>query len=121
MPTGVDNLGFLQEISFRRGADLDIILELFENQIGGDPYDATGCTINARVKARDGSVTWNFTVVTPPDSTGTTMIRLPAVTTAAIPASPASKIAAPIYDWFVDITLANGSIYPFCYGPAYSV
>lgn len=117
----MDNLGFLQELSFRRGADLSIFLEMFDDVIGGAPFDATGCEVRAVVKARDGSGSWNFTVPTPPDSTGVVEIQLDAATTVLVPASPSSKMAAPLYDWYVDVKLADGRIIPFCYGPAYSV
>lgn len=117
----MDNLGFLQELSFRRNADLSVFIELFEDKIGGTPFDATGCEVRAVVKARATSEAWDFVVPLPPDTTGVVELQLGAATTALIPASPVSKMAAPLYDWYVDVKLADGRIIPFCYGPAYSV
>jgi hypothetical protein len=119
MTTAVSNAGFLQELEFRKGADLSIFIELYETEIGGGAYDMTGCEVRACVKARDGSLTVNFVVPSPPDTTGIVELQLTDVQTDSVPASPASKMAAPLYDWYVDIKLADGRIIPFCYGPAY--
>lgn len=117
MTTSVSNLGFLQELEFRRNADLEVIVTLQNND--GSKYDATGCEVRATIKARSGEGQWDF-VADQIDSAGVTTIRLLEAVASQIPASPVSKMAAPIYDWFVDVKLANGLIVPFCYGPAYA-
>jgi hypothetical protein len=117
--SSIDNLGILQELAFRREADLDIVLEI--RNADDTEFDATGCQIEALVEARTGGASWAFDANMTFAANGIVNLRLSDAVTAVIPASPTSKMAKPIYDWAVTIILPDGTRYPFCYGPAYAI
>ena len=119
------NAGFLQPIEIRKNADFEVQLELTTPaetpDQEDDPFDLTGCLVRARLKKTGTDHVWNFVgSITAPATDGVARLKLGAAATgdANMALSPTGVLRDPDYTWAADVVLPDGTVVPYCYGPA---